>query len=161
MNRLERNALISNRKTFFVILLLLALTVSTSSADYEVYHWVDENGVPNFSQDRPTAKTPGVRKLKLPDAPPPGQDPEEEVYDVEAHAERMAALRDEREQQRAAALERQRLASLQQPVQVAQPVRYYSRPIGYPPLYHRPKPKPRPPVAEPLPSSTLKLPGGK
>jgi len=60
-----------SRTTIVISLVLLAIIASSSAAAYEIYHWLDENGVPDFSQQRPDGKTPGVSKLNLVDTTPP------------------------------------------------------------------------------------------
>ena len=146
-----------NRTTTIFFVAILVMFASNIVLAYELYHWVDEDGVANYTQDQPADTTPGVRKLTLEDAP--DNAPVEELYDVQAHAERMAAFREEKKQRRTETLERQRRAAEQQVVQVIEPVRHYANPFWYPPRYYKPRPKPQPPVAEPRPTSTLKLPG--
>jgi TolA-binding protein len=148
----------ASRTTTVVTLALLAMIASTTTAAYEIYHWLDENGVPNFSQKQPDGKTPGVSKLSLVDTTPPDYNPDEDRYGVQQQAERMNALREEMEQRRDAVRERQRDAAQQQIVQYREPVRRYSHGIWYPPIYPRPPYKPRPPIAVPYPTSTLEPP---
>ena len=88
----------------------------------EIYHWLDENGIPNFSQERPDGNIPDVSILYLEDTTPSDYDPEEDRYGVQAQAERINALRDEMEQRRNAIRERQQIAAQQQPVQYREPV---------------------------------------
>ena len=149
----------TGRTATVITLALLAMTASTATDAYEIYHWIDENGVPNFSQNQPAGKTPGVSKLNLVDTTPPDYDPEEDRYGVQAQAERMNALREEMEQRREAGRERQRNAARQPVVRYREPDRYYSRPLWYPPVYPRPPYRPEPPIAVPYETSTLKPPG--
>ena len=65
-----------------IILFLLAFTASMPVAATEVFHWVDENGVQNFSQQAPGSSTSGVSQLTLDGMAPPGYDPEEDRYGV-------------------------------------------------------------------------------
>jgi hypothetical protein len=155
----------AGRTTTVITLVLLATIASTTAAANEIYHWLDENGVQNFSQKPPDGQTPGVSKMNLVDTTPPDYDPEEDRYGVQAQAERMEALREEMEQERDAARERERNAAQQQPVQYRDPYRSYSHGIWLPPIYpgppHRPRPphKPQPPIEVPYPTSTLRPPG--
>jgi len=149
----------AGRTTTIITLALLAMIFSTTVAAYEIYHWLDENGVPNFSQQQPVGKIPGVSMLSLADTTPPDYDPEEDRYGVQAQAERMNILREEMEQRRDAVRERQINTARQQLVQYREPVRYYSHPIWFPPIHHRPPHKPQPPIEVPDPTSTLGPPG--
>jgi len=130
----------------------------------EVYRWVDENGVVNFSDTAPGgAETRAeVDRMELPDASPGDHDPEEDIYNVAAQAERMQALRDEMEKEREARREQQRRAPQQPAARYPDDVNY-----GYPyryPAYGRPPLRPgRPPakpparpVPEPYDTSTLR-----
>jgi hypothetical protein len=149
-----------NRTTTFFLVAILAMFVRTQASATELYYWVDEDGVANFSQNQPAETTPGVSKMELEDASQAGQDTQEEVYDVQAHEQRMSEWRAEREERRAAKLERQRRAAEQQAVQTTEIARNYAHPFWFPPRYQKPRPKPRPPIEEPAsPASTLKLPG--
>jgi hypothetical protein len=131
----------------------------------EVYRWVDENGVVNFSDTAPAAAPEDIDTLVLVDSRPSGYDAEEDIYDVTAQAARMAALREEMAAEREARRERQREAPPQPPVQYEQGVRY-GYPFGFP-AHGRPPGKPpgrppgggRPPRPEPYETSTLLPPG--
>ena len=149
----------AGRTTTVIIWALLAMLASTTVAAFEIYHWLDENGVPNFSQKQPDGKIPGVSILNLADTTPPDYDPEDDRYGVQAQAERLSALREEMEQRRNAVRERQKNAALQQLVQYREPVRNYSHRYWYPPIYPRPSHKPQPSIAVPYPTSTLEPPG--
>ena len=149
----------AGRTTTVIILALLAMLASTTAAAIEIYHWLDENGVPNFSQKQPDGNIPGVSILNLADSTPPDYDPEEDRYGVQVQAERLYALREEMEQRRNAVRERQKNAAQQQLVQYREPVRRYSHGFWYPPIYPRPPQKPQPPIAVPYRSSTLEPPG--
>jgi len=149
----------TNRTTTVITLVLLATMASATLYADEIYHWIDENGVQNFSQTQPAGNTTGVSKMNLADTTPADYDPEEDRYDVEAQAERMNALREDMEKRREAARERQRSAAQQPAVQYREPARYYSRPLLYPPIYPRPPHRPEPPIAVPYPTDTLRPPG--
>jgi hypothetical protein len=58
----------------------------------EVYQWTDENGVVHFSQWAPTEPGKDVSTLVLDGNPPPGYNPEEDLYNVEANQKYMEAL---------------------------------------------------------------------
>jgi len=152
------------RLQIFMALGLLAAAVPVEAA--EVYRWVDENGVVNFSDTAPgKAETRAdVQRMELPEAAPKDRDPGQDIYNVAAQAERMQALRDEMEREREARREQQRRAPQQPAVQNPGAVNY-----GFPfsfPAYGRPplrpgRPPARPPerpVPEPYDTSTLRPP---
>lgn len=150
-----------------ILLLACSLTLlcGTPTRAQEVYRWVDENGVVNFSDTAPPAADEAVDTLRLENTVPKGYDPEEDRYQVAAQAERMQALREEMEKQREERRERLRGAPVQLPEQDSQNVRYgypygypaYARPPLRPP--NRPPIGPRPPRPEPYETSTLRPPG--
>lgn len=148
----------AGRTTTLFTLVFLSMMAITAVAS-EIYYWLDENGVPNYSQEPPAGETPGVSKLNLVDTTSPDYDPEEDRYGVQAQAERMSLLREEIELRREADREQQQNAARQQAVQYREPPRYYSRQILYPLIHHRPPLKPQPPIEQPLPTATLKPPG--
>lgn len=149
----------TGRSKAVITLVLLAMIASTAALAGEIYHWVDENGVQNFSQKPPDGKIPGVSQLNLVDTTPEDYDPDEDRYGVEAQAERMAALREEMEQEREDARERERNAAQQQAVQYREPYRRYSNGVWLPPIYPRPPVKPELPIEVPYPTATLRPPG--
>ena len=73
-----------------IALAFLALLASFPAMATEIYHWVDENGVSNFSSTAPPGLAEEVNKMTLEDTTPPDYDPEEDRYGVAAQAERMA-----------------------------------------------------------------------
>lgn len=154
--------------TKVVALALLIMIASTKVVATEIYHWVDENGVPHYSQYRPVDDTPDVSTLKLLETTPPGNDQVEDVYNLEAHEKRMTAWREKREQERIESRERKKQALQQQPIKHSEPYKDYSRSFWYPPVYNRPpyrppnRPphKPQPPEVNPRPPSTLLPRGG-
>lgn len=117
-----------------------------AAADIEVYRWVDEEGVVHFSQTRPMAPEAAVETLSLSDQRPSDYDPEADIYGVAEQAERMQALREERAEKRAEALERKR----RQPQVITRPepeyigIPIYQRPWLRPPWY-----RPQPPIERP------------
>ena len=160
-------------------MILTAIGVALSawtvpSPAQEIYRWVDDQGVVHFSDTAPAAASGEVSTLTLQDTTPANYDPEQDIYNLEATAQRMQALRDELAAEREARRER---AATQPPV-VAQ---YPEQPhygyaddylYGYPPLYprppgghpgrppggppHRPPPGAEPPVDD---TSTWRPPG--
>jgi hypothetical protein len=136
---------------------LLAASLAAPVAATEVYKWVDENGVTHFSQMPPDLSVTGVSQPILRDTRPSDYDPEQDFYGVEAQAERMQQLRDERNEKRLARLEREREAQKRQAVQYRDR-EYYGYPI-YRPGWVNPRPPllPNPPVVRP-PGALLPLP---
>jgi hypothetical protein len=149
-------------KSFGVNLLFLAIFCAAPAFATEVYRWVDKNGVVNFSQNPPPEKVSGAKMITLEDDPPPGYDPEEDLYGVEAQAERMALLREQMAKKREMERERQLNSATQSPVPYQQPDQYGYPIYGQWPYYpgFRPPVKPRPPVRpEPYLKSILMPPG--
>jgi hypothetical protein len=147
-------------KTVHTITLILAACLGISSGfAYEVYHWVDENGVAHYSQDKPADSVPGVRILQLEDTTPAGFDPEEDRYGVEQQAERMADLRESMNERRDAARERRQSAPPVPMVIYQDPYPYYSNRLWLPPAYPWPPARPEPPVPVPYRTATLAPPG--
>jgi len=136
------------RTRIFIFLMLTGLVflASPSAFSYELYHWVDENGVSNYSQVAPTAEVPNVSKQTLEDTTPTDYDPEADIYGVKENAEQMEALRAEMEKRREDSRKRQQQYASQVVPQYQEPSRYYSNAISYPirpyPPAHRPRPKP-------------------
>ena len=147
----------SGQKISVIILASLTLLASSRVSAQEIFHWIDEDGVANFSQEQPAGEVPGLSKLFLEDTTPVDFDPEEDRFGIEEQAERMVALRAEMDQRRIANRERQQRV-IQQPVQqpYRDPYSFYSRPLWYPPLQPRPPHRPRPPIAVPYETSTLR-----
>jgi hypothetical protein len=140
-----------------LVLPLIAALVASSAMAGEIYQWVDENGVVNFSQTLPGPKAGAVNVLVLEQPGPPSDASTEDIYDVEGQRERMQALRDEMEERREARRERAR----------QQPQVIYREPAGYAAPWYwgwpgyarppaRPPSKPRPPAPEPYETSTLR-----
>jgi len=129
---------------------LVCMTATAGAA--EVYHWVDENGVANYSQAAPPEGTTGVIRLALEDSAPPGYDPDQDIYNVQAQAERMQAMREEMAERHEARLERERQAFRNQAAVQPRQVIYGQPPWWYPP--YRPRPPIEPPI-EPPPEPEL------
>lgn len=147
----------STRKGKWVTGFLLAVMLVAPVAAAEIYKWVDEDGVTHFSQKPPDESVPGVSEPTIRDTRPSDYDPDQDFYGVEAQAERMQELRDERKKQRQARLERERNAQKQQAVQYPDSG-YYGYPV-YRPGWVNPRPplRPVPPVARP-PEALLPMP---
>ncbi len=143
------------RPTIVITLAFLALIAGSTADAYQVYYWLDENGVPNFSQMRPDGEIPEINKLKLEDTTPADFDPDEDRYGVQAQAKRLETLRKEMGQRRESARKHRRTAPRQQQVvQHREPARRYWRGFRYRPVHSRPPHNPKP---VPYSSSTLKL----
>jgi hypothetical protein len=110
---------------------LFAPFATAFCADYEVYYWVDANGVANYSQMAPPDTTAGVSKQVLPDAVNTAPEAGEDIYAVEATTREMDALwkgiEDRRKEQR------KRQPAPVVVVQQSQPEEY-----GFPVWYKRP-----------------------
>ncbi len=127
-------------------MLVLLASISMPVLATEVYHWVDEDGVSHYSQSAPGADVAGVSKMTLEDTTPPDYDPEEDLYGVEAQAERMASLREEMAGKREAQRERERNAPQQPVVQYQQPYQYGYPSFWQPPYYPSPPLRPVQPI---------------
>lgn len=105
----------------------------------------------------PDKSVTGVSQQVLRDTRPSDNDPEQDIYGVEAQANRMQQLYDEKEKRRQARLEREREARKQQVIQYRSQ-EYYGYPI-YRPGWGNPLPPllPNPPVARP-PGGLLPMP---
>jgi hypothetical protein len=149
------------RRTF-LFPLLLGLAASFPLCATEVYRWVDDDGVIHFSQNAPHGDVGEVEQMTLDDSAPSGYDPEEDIYGVEAMAAEMALLREQMEERRELAQERQQ-SNVQQTVVQYQPAVQYGYPYLGTPLYpgYRPplRPMPPPPRPDPYPSLPFSPPG--
>ena len=126
---------------------LIALSLicwAGSATAQEVYRWVDENGVVNFSDTAP-ASAGDLNTVNLEDTSPRNYDPEEDLYNVAAQAERMQALREQMEKDREARRQQQASAAKQPVPQYPRAVNY-GYPYGYP---VRPRPPAKPPIERP------------
>lgn len=139
----------SRQKGKKMFVLLLAGLLSGPAAATEIYKWVDENGVTHFSQTAPDPSVSGVSQQKLRDTTPSDYDPEQDIYGVEAQAERMQQMREEMDEKRQARLEREREAQRQQQV-IYRDREYHGYPI-YRPGWNYPEHPvlPTPPIARP------------
>lgn len=151
------------KRTILIGGLLGCSLIAGPVAAQEIYRWTDENGVIHFSDTAAGANADGVSTVTIEDTRPSDYDPEADLYNVAAQAERMQALRDEMQMKREARQERQRSAPPQQPVEVTRSVGYGLPPWDWDrPGYGRP-PKPELPIEPPErpPTSTLRPLGGE
>jgi Domain of unknown function (DUF4124) len=144
-------------KSILLFGLPLFLTLSLAplqAAAVEVYQWTDENGVVHFSQWAPTEPEKDVSTLEVDGSPPPGYDPEADLYNVEANKKAMESLRSDREKRQEENRERQ-AASGPQIIQQTITPEYGAWPVypGYgqrPPLRPDRPAKPERPVEKPV-----------
>ena len=152
------------RTLIISLLLLLAMLCSDAVGAKEIYKWVDEDGVVNFSEKAPVSEAAKVSSFILEDTTPSDDGSDDDPFNVEATAARMQAYRDSMEQRREAQrkerLERERIAA-QRPVIQYQQVGYRNSWPWYaqPPLRPVPPIQPLPPVVEPYPSVPFRPPG--
>ena len=140
------------RLTICCATLLLASAAASEIQALEVYSWVDENGVTHFSDTGPE----DASQLENPAPADDGED----VFGIEAQAERMRALRETMEERRSAALEARRQAAQQPVVQYVDQPRYGYPIFGLPGYPGYPaRPPERPPRPEPYSTVPFKPPG--
>ncbi|MEE4217107.1 MAG: DUF4124 domain-containing protein [Xanthomonadales bacterium] len=136
----------ASRQTRVLLLALLCGLAALTVHAGEVYRWVDENGVVNFSQTAPTKPEADIERFALEDTRPSDYDPDQDFYGVAEQAERMKALREDMETKRQERLKRQRETANQTVIQYRQPERY-----GFPVFWnHRPMPEPPPRPVPPI-----------
>lgn len=107
----------------------LCAAIALPAAAYEIYTWVDEDGVVHYSQWAPEDTDAEVAKLDFEPTNPLGYDPAEDDYSIENQAERIGeqwrAIAEEKaareEAARAAAIE-ERLAELERRDAFREPV---------------------------------------
>lgn len=136
-------------------ILLISMIASAAAESVEVYHWVDENGVAHYSQEKPADAAPGIKKIQLEDTRPADFDAEEDRYGVEEQAMRMAELRQGMQQRREEARERQRNTPQPPVIIYQQPYQSWSNRLWVPPLYPGPPVRPKPPIAVPYRTGVL------
>ena len=147
------------RATILVSLLACGFAAVPAAAQ-EIYRWTDENGVVNFSDTAPASESGGVSTVTVEDTRPSDYDPDADIYNVAAQAERMQAMRENMQNEREA--RRERNAARQQPAPsnwstgYAVPAWWWGPGYGRPP---RPPQPPERPTPEPYPTSTLRPPG--
>lgn len=135
---------------------LLAIFAAEALSAAEIFHWVDENGVHHYSQVAPRTETEDVSTLSLSEPAAGSYDPDADIYGVAAQQERMKAMREEMEQKRQAARERQRQEAQRPAIIYREPERW-GYPIYRPGFPNVPPLRPTPPIQRP-PSTLLPLP---
>ncbi len=117
-------------RSFAVVLLVPGITVGD-----EIFHWVDEDGVVNFSDWAPEVGGVEVTKLKVGKSNPPDYDPTEDQNSILDQAERMKARWEElKERQEDRRREREEPAESQRVPQYAE----YHYPYYRPGFFFRP-----------------------
>lgn len=85
--------------------LLVAATAPFSAAGYEIYTWVDENGVVHYSESKPEEIAAPVETMFIEATNPPGYDPDEDYWSITNQAERVnadwTAMQEEKAEERA------------------------------------------------------------
>lgn len=118
--------------------LMMAIFFSFSATAYEVYRWVDEDGVPHFSQWKPEHSA-GVTTLRITATNPPEYDPSEDPYSIHKQAQRTNTVWRNMEQRRAARNARQLEAAeraARTVLRPVEPVQYYAAPVFFRPIHH-------------------------
>ena len=123
----------------------------------EVYQWTDENGVVHFSQWAPTKPEKNVSTLEVDGSPPPGYDPEADVYNVEANQKYMESLWSDREKRQEESRKQQAVPAPQIIQQTIMP-EYGAWPV-YPAYGLRPPLRPDRPEKPVRPEQPLEPPG--
>lgn len=130
-------------------------TAAVPAGAYEIYKWVDENGVVHYSESAPEQTDADVKTLELELTNPPGYDPADDYYSIENQAERIRAQweaiaeeKAEREEAERAAAVEERLArlesrSIQAHAPTYRPAANVFLPLGHQRLF-RPHPARRP-----------------
>lgn len=118
--------------------LMMAIFFSFSATAYEVYRWVDEDGVPHFSQWKPEHSA-GVTTLRITATNPPEYDPSEDPYSIRKQAQRTNTVWTNMEQRRAARNARQLEAAeraARTVLRPVEPVQYYAASVFFRPIHH-------------------------
>jgi len=139
--------------------LFLALSLAPWPVNaVEVYQWTDENGVVHFSQWAPTdPEEKDVSKLEVDGSPPPGYDPEADLYNIKGNQEYMESLWSDLEKRQEESRNRQ-AASGPQIIQQTIMHEYGAWPV-YPAYGLRPPLKPDRPEKPVRPEQPLEPPG--
>jgi hypothetical protein len=118
---------------FFAKILLVSSILASPSFASEIFYWVDEDGVRNFSDWAPEDSNIEVSKLVLSNSNPPGYDPNEDQNSVLEQAERTndrwAELKEKKEERRKQRLEQERIPQYVD-------YDYYEYPYYYRPGYY-------------------------
>ncbi len=108
-----------------IVVSLFAVISGTPAAAYEIFQWVDRDGVTHYSQWEPSADTAEVTRLELITANPTNYDPETNHYSIRNQAVRTNEMYQRIEERRAArAAERAEAAEREAQAQ-AQTITYY------------------------------------
>jgi hypothetical protein len=98
---------------YLVTTSLFVLITTKSSLGGEIFHWVDEDGVLNFSDWAPEDSSIEVSKLVVSKSNPPGYDPNEDQNSILEQAERTndrwAESKEKKEERRKQQLEQKRI----------------------------------------------------
>jgi len=130
-------------KHVFATICLISLIIGDAAIGGEIFHWVDEDGVLNFSDWAPENSNVEVAKLTVSNANPPGYDPGEDQNSVLGQAERInarwAALNEKQEERRKQRLEReeQRLQTVVYDYPYYNDSYFYYRPVHGPGIGNR------------------------
>ncbi len=117
---------------------LTALISGTPAAAYEVFKWVDEDGVTHFSESEPSAATTDVTRLVLATGNPTDYAPEADYYSIRNQAERTNEAYQRIEERRAARATKRAEAAERAAQTRAQTVTYYepARRYAFPVVFH-------------------------
>ena len=154
--------------TWLITGLLLATAGWQEASAFELYHWVDENGIKHFSQWKPEEESADVVELTVEDNAPAGYDPGEDRYNLAATQAAMEDVWNEHNRRREESMNR-RAAERDSTVNVV----HYEEPYAYsdhwyagypvfpahPPFPRPPKPPMRPHPAPPIESVPFRPPG--
>jgi hypothetical protein len=128
-----------NRLTLATVCLIFFIS-GDPAASSEIFHWVDEDGVLNFSDWAPENSDVEVAKLVVSNSNPPGYDPNEDQSSILEQAERMndrwSELKERQEDRRKQRLEFEEQQRRLHPVAYEYP--YYNDPY----FYYRPGNRP-------------------
>lgn len=118
------------RTTQALLPVLMAAAFSAPAGAAEIYHWVDESGVPHYSQWAPPEDEPSVSTMNVQGGATSGLGGD--VYPVDEIARQTAQLREQREEARAERRERARDTQSSPVVIYQQPVANAAFPLGFP-----------------------------
>ena len=124
---------------------VISLVLGNQAFAGEIFHWVDEDGVLNFSDWAPENNNVKVAKLVVSNANPPGYDPSEDQNSILEQAERVNVrwtdLKERQEERRKQRLELEEQQRRLQPVIYEYPYYndsyFYYRPVHQPGLGQR------------------------
>ena len=127
-------------KQVFATICLISLIIGDVAFGGEIFHWVDEDGVLNFSDWAPENSNVEVAKLVVSNSNPPGYDPNEDQSSILEQAvrinDRWVELKERQEERRKQRLELEEQQRRLQPVVYEYP--YYNNPYFYYRPVHRP-----------------------